>query len=65
MDILDLVDYPEVTLTVGGPDRWRGHAFSFKLSNGYNFRYEVPEGFSDANDGQAILTPPTYSVQYG
>ena len=61
MDVLDLVDIPEVTLTVGGPDRWRGNYFSFTLHNGYDFGYRVPEGFADGDEDETVLIPPQFA----
>ena len=55
IDLMALVKYPEVTLRVGGPDRWRGTLLQLGLSNGYKYYFGIPAGFVDGSDPETLL----------
>ena len=56
IDLLDLASPPEVTLTVGGPERWRGVSARISLRNGYNFFFVVPSDFAGGSNPDVKLT---------
>ena len=56
VNMMEQADYPIVTLSLGGPDRWRGSTIRITLRNANHYFCRVPADFATGTEESVELS---------